>query len=199
MSRSRLSRRRAVQLSGSLLVAGLAGCPADPNGAGTATPESAETVETDAGTPGDGDGTSEFEAPATGTPADDSPTRTRTRASSGGVTPAVSVSDQETDGGAVAVESVAVDGPGWLVVHPAANGGPDAATYLAAVPLDPGRSTDLTVALERSLERDQTLYAMLHYDDPGDDSFTFAPGRGDDPPVAVDGEGVVESFRVTVA
>ena len=220
MSRHRLSRRRAVQLSGSLFVAGLAGCPGDPNGAETATetggdattagrtateaafetrtatPETAETVATDTQTPGDG--SPEVEPSATGTPASDSPTRTPSASAPASVTPAVSVSDQETGGETITVESVAVDRPGWLVVHPAADGGPDAATYLAAVSLDPGRSTGLEVSLNRSLAEDRTLYAMLHYDDPDDGSFTFAPGRGDDPPVEVDGETVVESFRVTV-
>ena len=222
MPRNRLSRRRAVQLSGSLFVAGLAGCPGDPNGAETAmtetggdattaggtetgaasdtrtaTPEGAETVTTDTESPADG--SPETETSGTGTPPTDSPTRTPSGSAPASVTPAVSASEQETGGETITVERVAVDRPGWLVVHPAAGGGPDASTYFAAVPLDPGQSTDLEVTLERSLADDQTLYAGLHYDDPHDGNFTFAPGRGDDPPVVVDGETVVDSFRVTVA
>ena len=215
MPEPRLSRRRAVQLSGSLFAAGLAGCPADPNGAETATQTEAETGgdtstasasetatrsasrTTTGGTPATE--TVETATEATGT-ADAEPagTRTRTASTSASVTPAVSASDQPTDGETVTVGRVAVDRPGWLVVHPEADGGPDATTYLAAAPLDPGRHTDLRVTLNRPLEADRTLYAMLHYDDPADGNFTFAPGRGDDPPVAAGGETVVDSFRATV-
>lgn len=210
MSGSRLSRRRAVQLSGSLLVAGLAGCPADPDrpetttraGTGDDTPTGAtsETATPTALTTARGGSATETGATETGTETAtaDAETPTRTASASADVTPAVSAPDQRTGGETVTVGRVAIDRPGWLVVRPDADGGPDAATYLAAVPLDPGRRTDLRVALNRTPEADRTLYAMLHYDDPDDGNFTFAPGRGDDPPVTAGGERVVDSFRVTV-
>jgi len=36
--------------------------------------------------------------------------------------------------------------------------------------------------------------AMLHYDEPADEAYTFAPGGDDDPPVTVDNEALMAPF-----
>jgi len=115
----------------------------------------------------------------------------------GEVTPALSVTDQRTDGSTVTVPGAAIDESGWLVVHPEADGGgPNGGVVLAKTQLAPGMYADRRLTLSSSLSEDQTLYGMLHYDDPADGEFTF-PEDGD-PPVTKDGSPVVKPFDVTV-
>jgi plastocyanin len=123
---------------------------------------------------------------------------TATTTTEQGPTPSLSVSDQETDGTTVTVPSAAIDGEGWLVVHPETDGGgPNGKVTLATKQLQPGSYSDVTLELDESLSESQTVYAMLHYDDPADGEFTF-PGDGD-PPVKTDGSPLVKPFEATVS
>ena len=198
MSRNGLSRRRAVQVSGSVLLAALAGCPgnggqngtqttAGGTGTGTAGTGTAETETAETGTAGTGTaetGTAETGTAETGTAETGTPS----------LAPSVSVSDQQTSGETVTVSSVTIDRAGWLVIHPVGDrGGPAAGTALGATQLQPGTSSNVTVQLDQPLSESQTLYAMLHYDIPDDGKFSFTPSPSDDPPVPV-----MESFEVTV-
>ncbi|MFB6094929.1 MAG: plastocyanin/azurin family copper-binding protein, partial [Halodesulfurarchaeum sp.] len=111
--------------------------------------------------------------------------------------PSLAVTDQETDGSTVRVPSLAIDRTGWLVIHPEAEGGgPKGGVTLATRQLAPGLYADRVLSLSSAISSDQTLYAMLHYDDPMDGSFTF-PENGD-PPVTAGGSPLVKPFDVTV-
>jgi plastocyanin len=111
--------------------------------------------------------------------------------------PSLSVENQETDGQSLVVPQMTIDNSGWLVVHPEADGGgPNGGVTLAQQQVEAGRYRSVTLSLSETLQEDQTLYAMLHYDDPADGTFTF-PSDGD-PAVTSDGSPVVESFSVTV-
>lgn len=116
----------------------------------------------------------------------------------GDVTPSLSTTDQSIDGATITIPSLAIDRPGWLVIHPEADGGgPNGGVVLAKKRLVPGLFANQTLSLSSTPSTDQTLYAMLHYDDPRDDEFTF-PQNGD-PPVTVDGSPLVAPFAVTVS
>ncbi|MFB6353392.1 MAG: plastocyanin/azurin family copper-binding protein [Halobacteriales archaeon] len=111
--------------------------------------------------------------------------------------PSLAVTDQTSDGSAVTVPSLAIDDVGWFVVHPEAEGGgPNGGATLATMPLKAGLYADVLVPLDEPLEGTQTVYGMLHYDDPDDGKFTF-PADGD-PPVTKDGSPIVKPFEVTV-
>ena len=169
----RLSRRQVLAYS-SLTAATLAGCSGDGGGGDQTT--TAETSDTT--TAGTGDMT-------TGDTMDEPSIR-------------LSVSDQEVESRTVTVPDVAIDGTGWLVVHPEADGGgPNGKVVLAKRRLDAGLYADQTLSLSSSISEDQTLYGMLHYDDPEDGEFTF-PQSGD-PPVKKDGSPVVKPFEVTMS
>lgn len=117
---------------------------------------------------------------------------------SGMVTPELSVRDQKTEGDSLIVPRAALDKAGWLVIHPEAeNGGPNGKVTLATRQLQPGLYADVTIELDESMSESQTVYAMLHYDDPADGEFTF-PQNGD-PAVKIDGSPAVKPFDVTVS
>lgn len=112
-------------------------------------------------------------------------------------TPALSVSDQSTDGTTIVVDEAAVDKSAWLVVHPEADGGgPNGGVTLVEQRLPPGTFQDISLTLDSRLTKDQTVYPMLHYENPADGEFTF-PEDGD-PPVTVDGTPLVKPMAVTV-
>lgn len=128
-----------------------------------------------------------------------SPTSTpmATDASTADLTPSLSVSDQETDGSTVTIDSAVIDGAGWLVVHPEADdGGPNGGVTLVERQLSSGEYANLELRFDEALESDQTVYAMLHYEDPADGEFTF-PDEGD-PAVTAGGDPVVTPLDVTV-
>lgn len=111
-------------------------------------------------------------------------------------TVALSVTDTESTDGTVTIPNVGIDKPGWLVIHPeASGGGPKGSVTLAEKQLDAGEYTDVSLTLDTLRKGEQTVYAMLHYDDPADGEFTF-PGEGD-PPVTSGGSPVVKPFTVT--
>lgn len=179
MPRETLSRRRLLGLAGGTAALGLAGCTGDGADGGTPT-----------ATDGDTERATDTE---TETAAE---TAAETATEAAGPAPALSVADQEADGGAVTIPSATIDAAGWLVVHPEGeDGGPDGAVTLAERRLSAGEYGDVELTLEPLAAREQTVYAMLHYDEPADGEFTF-PDEGD-PAVAVDGEPVVAPFSVT--
>ncbi|MFB6303146.1 MAG: plastocyanin/azurin family copper-binding protein [Haloferacaceae archaeon] len=121
-----------------------------------------------------------------------------TVAGTGDFAPALAVTDQKTDGTTVAMPRATIDGTGWLVIHPeASGGGPNGGVTLAERRLQRGTYGSVALDLSRSLSEDQTLYAMLHYDDPADGEFTF-PESGD-PAVTAGGSPVIKPFDLTVS
>ena len=109
-----------------------------------------------------------------------------------GITPYVEVEVTGTGEGVVTIE-VAIDKPGWLVLHPPTlEGEPDADTVLARTYLaDAGIYPGFEVTVPAG-----TYYPVLHYDDPADAEFTFVSGGTGDPPVRVGGIAVEEAFTV---
>jgi plastocyanin len=166
------TRRRLLHAGIGTLTVTVAGCADDADGGPTTSPASTPTETTTGASP--------------------EPTPS-------GPNPALSVDDQTTDGSQVTVASAAIDGSGWLVIHPEAEdgGGPNGGVVLGSRQLEVGTYTDVTLELDPAASSDQTLYAMLHYDDPADDEFTF-PSDGD-PPVTADGGPVITPFTLTVS
>ncbi|HRW05961.1 MAG TPA: fasciclin domain-containing protein [Caldilineaceae bacterium] len=110
------------------------------------------------------------------------------------VTPSVTVSDQESDGTAVSVDSVVAAQDGWMVIHSDDNGAPGPVLGQSAVPA--GESTDVMVSLNDPLAESATVWAMLHIDDGEVGVYEFP---GPDGPVLVDDQIVMAPFAVTVA
>jgi hypothetical protein len=79
------------------------------------------------------------------------------------VTPAVTVSDQESDGTSVTIANVAAAVPGWIVIHIDADGRPGPVLGQSAVEV--GDNSDVVVELDPALEEDTVLWAMLHVDE----------------------------------
>lgn len=183
-----VNRRQVLQLAAASAGLGLAGCVGG-GGGDTPTPEPTPTpterMETPTATPTRDEGTPTPDE-ETQTPDEETPTPTV----------GLSVRDTETEDGAVTIPEAAIDEAGWLVVHPeASGGGPNGKVTLAQRQLDAGRHTDISLTLDTLRKGDQTVFAMLHYEDPADGEFTF-PGNGD-PPVTTDGNPVIKPFTVT--
>lgn len=114
------------------------------------------------------------------------------------LTPSVTVDDQVADpANQVVIAEVVSDGAGFIVIHEA-----DGDTFGAVIgfaPVTDGANGPVTVSLDRDAENGETLYAMLHTDDPADGDYTFGDDPTTDGPVTVDGEVVAPTFTVTVA
>lgn len=109
--------------------------------------------------------------------------------------PSLAVSDQRSEGSTLTVQSVSLTADAWLVVHPAGENGPDSSVVLAKKLLSPGTYNSVSVALDPPRTTTQTLYVVLHADDPNDGELTFPDG---DPPVEADGGHLIESLTLTV-
>lgn len=107
--------------------------------------------------------------------------------------PSVSVRDQSVAGGTVTVARVVSEGPGWLMIHAQANGGPGPILGNARVGDGTSRNVEVEIDLARATP---VLYAMLHAD-AGQVGVLEFPGP--DVPVAVEGEVVTPAFEARVA
>jgi hypothetical protein len=113
------------------------------------------------------------------------------------------VSDQtdvETPGDVVIDSVQSGDQPVWIVIHEQNEAGDSFGSVIGNSELIEANSeqTDVTVELDRDFEQGETLYAMLHYDDPADGEYTFGETDGEDAPVTVDGDVLVKSFTIGV-
>lgn len=108
-------------------------------------------------------------------------------------TPSVTVNDQPLTAAPLVVEQVVSDGPGWIVIHADADGGPGPILGYAAV--SDGENGNVMVEIDAS-GATGTLYAMLHTD--AGEAGTFEFPDGPDTPVSVDGQVVTPSFSITV-
>ena len=93
---------------------------------------------------------------------------------------------------------VGIDAPGWLLLHPeTTEGEPDTSTILVGTMFrEAGHQRAFNVTIPGTVEAGSTIYAMLYYDDPLDEEFTYTPDGDEDLPVQVDGSDVIESFEV---
>ena len=113
------------------------------------------------------------------------------------ITPAVTVADQAVSTpDEVVVESVTAAADGWMVIHEDDGSGSFGAV-LGQTFVNEGDNADVTVELNRDIVEGETLYAMLHVDDPADGSYTFDGSNGEDGPVTDDDGVVVETFVVS--
>jgi plastocyanin len=134
--------------------------------------------------------------PPTQTP---SPTPPPTETDTPSAQPLLKVQDQQTNGQTVAIQEVQIDKDGWLVIHPEKEGGgPKGSVTVATKQISGGMHLQNTaLQLSEQLSESQTVYAMLHYEDPKDGEFTF-PENGD-PPVKKDGKPLVKPISLTVS
>ncbi len=126
------------------------------------------------------------EAAPTDAPAAEEP------AAPGAIVPSVTVADQRIVDGAVTIDEVVSDGPGWLVVHAQADGSPGPILGYGAVAS--GSNNDLTVAIDAA-NATETLYAMLHIDAGEEGIFEFP--NGPDVPAMAGDQIVTPAFAVT--
>ncbi|MFP3945966.1 MAG: plastocyanin/azurin family copper-binding protein [Archaeoglobaceae archaeon] len=104
--------------------------------------------------------------------------------------PSITVSDQVMQNNEVVIDSVYLDEPGYVVIHRDDNGSPGA--VIGHSGLISGEQEDLEVSVSEDIT--PTVYPMLHYDD-GDGMYEFP---GDDGPVTVDGQVVMDSMTLSV-
>jgi hypothetical protein len=107
------------------------------------------------------------------------------------MTPSVTVSDQPITDNMVTVDMVVSSGPGWIVIHADDNGSPG--TVLGHTAVADGENTNVMVELATEGRTDM-LWAMLHQDAGTVGTYEFP---GDDAPVTLDGNVVMQSFMVT--
>ncbi|KAA9398135.1 PGF-CTERM sorting domain-containing protein [Haloarcula sp. CBA1130] len=107
-------------------------------------------------------------------------------------TASVSISDQESDGSEVVVDSAQLSAGGFIAIH-AGNASGDVvgnSEYLEA-----GSHEDITITLDESMDEDFTAVAMPHLDTNGNEAYNF-PGA--DGPYTANGSAVTDSANVTV-
>jgi hypothetical protein len=102
-----------------------------------------------------------------------------------GDTPSVTVTDQDSDGSSVTIDSVVAAVPGWIVIHLDNNGSPGPVIGQSAVEV--GDNGNVTVSLDPALDADTSLWAMLHVDEGVVGTYEFP---GPDVPVR-DGDMIV--------
>jgi len=110
-------------------------------------------------------------------------------------TPLLEVVDQSTED-AIITFRVVIDKPGWLVLRPTTPaGGPDTSAEIARAYLpEQGEYASIDMAVGGTVISDTDVIAILYYDDPVDEAFTFSPGGEGDPVVMVEDEVVTVSF-----
>lgn len=111
----------------------------------------------------------------------------------GSAGPSVTVRDQPVTNGTVTIARVVSDGPGWLMIHAQANGGPGPILGNAEVSDGVNRNVEVTIDITRATP---VLYAMLHTD-AGQVGVLEFPGP--DAPVTVEGKVVTPSFDTNVS
>jgi hypothetical protein len=113
--------------------------------------------------------------------------------------PSLEVLDQDIENNTVTIRRISIDKPGWVILHPSTPAGePDLDARLVRMHINPGEYKDISVPLLTTIAGERIIFAMLYYDDPTDEEFTFSPDGTDDPPVEVGGNVVVKSFAITI-
>jgi hypothetical protein len=112
-----------------------------------------------------------------------------------GLSPYIEI-EQSTTTGKVSF-TVGIDAPGWLILRPeTTEGEPDTSIVLVRARFPEAGQSTFSVTLPSTIEEGITIYALLYYDDPLDEEFTYTTDGVDDLPVQVDGIDVIESFEV---
>ncbi|MFC7250975.1 BGTF surface domain-containing protein [Halomicroarcula sp. GCM10025324] len=111
----------------------------------------------------------------------------------GAATASVSISDQDSDGTTVVVDSAQLSDGGFIAIHEGSATGDviGASDYLEA-----GSHSDIEVTLDTPQDGDFTAVAMPHMDTDGDETYDFPDNDG---PYTDNGTAVTDSASVTVA
>ena len=107
-------------------------------------------------------------------------------------TATVSISDQESDGSEVVVDSAQLSEGGFIAIH-AGNASGDVvgnSDYLEA-----GSHEDVTITLDEPMDEDFTAVAMPHLDTNGNEAYDFPDADG---PYTSNGTAVTDSANVTI-
>jgi hypothetical protein len=113
--------------------------------------------------------------------------------------PSVTAEDQTVDpADEVVVAEVVANDAGWIVIHEQ-DGDGNVGDVIGHEAVTNGTNSDVAVTLDRDIVDGETLYAMLHIDDPADGEYRFDGTASDpeDPPVVSNGETVLDPFTVT--
>jgi len=102
--------------------------------------------------------------------------------------PQVVVGDQLVLGGFVTIDSIYSEGPGFVVIHRASDGGVAGVSQ----PLNPGWTNNLRINLDTSLAEAQ-MSGMLHVDDGVVGTYEFGTVEGADAPIRV-GDAIVNTL-----
>lgn len=73
-------------------------------------------------------------------------------------------------------KTVAIDRPGWLVIHPFENGAPAQTVYVGATLLAAGVHQDIAITIDAAPAAGDMFVVMLHYDVNEDGVFDFNDG-----------------------
>lgn len=107
--------------------------------------------------------------------------------------PSITNPRQNIEDGMVVVDQVIMNQDGWVVIH--ADEGGEPGPVIGYIEVPEGVSTEVYIQVVPE-EVTQTLFAMLHVDEGTQGQFEFP--EGDDVPVTVDGEVVVQSFDAII-
>ena len=103
-------------------------------------------------------------------------------------TPQVTIGDQLVLGGFVTVDSIYSEGPGFVVIHRASDGGVDGVSQ----PLNDGWTYNLRINLDTT-KAEAKMSAMLHKDDGKVGTYEFGTVEGADLPVK-NGDAIVNTL-----
>jgi PGF-CTERM protein len=92
----------------------------------------------------------------------------------------VTISDQDSDGSTVVVDSVTLANGGFVTIHDGtlADGAVFDSVRGTSEYLAPGTHEDVEVALDTELDGETTVFAMAHVDSDGDQAYTFVESEG---------------------
>ncbi|MFY4812508.1 DUF7282 domain-containing protein [Haloarcula sp. AONF1] len=107
-------------------------------------------------------------------------------------TATVNISDQESDGSEVVVDSAQLSSGGFIAIHEDSASGDVIGN---SEYLEPGTYNDLTVTLDEPMDENFTAVAMPHQDTNDNEAYDFP---GDDGPYTQNGSAVTDSANVTV-
>ena len=113
-------------------------------------------------------------------------------------TATVSISDQESDGSEVVVDSAQLSSGGFIVIHDGSllDGDVEGSVIGNSEYLEPGTYNDVTVTLDEPMDENFTAIAMPHQDTNDNEAYDFP---GDDGPYTSNGSAVTDSANVTVS
>ncbi|MCG1003399.1 MULTISPECIES: PGF-CTERM sorting domain-containing protein [Halobacterium] len=109
------------------------------------------------------------------------------------------VSDQDSDGSTVVVDSVTLANGGFVTIHDGtlAEGAVFDSVVGTSMYLSPGTHEDVEVSLDSELAGETTVFAMAHVDSDGDETYTFVESEGSaDGPYVASGAPVMSSATV---